>query len=142
MGGTTQDADFQRDTHETFCAECEEHIESATTALLRLEKAGKAWHETPKLQRQFFKDLETLKEAAGTLKIKDFEGVLELLETTLSPLHEKKGMDLSEADYQLLYEVIDLINELILIKPKEKGRKPLCNRIQKLLSEIKPKKQS
>ena len=142
MSGTTQNADFESEQYETFCAESEERIESAITALLRLEKSGKNWHETSNAQKQFFQELKLLKESSQNSKLQDFQIVVALMETTLSPLKDKKGLTLSETDYQSLYEAIDLINELILLKAKDKGRKKLCNNIQKLLSDIKPIKHS
>ncbi len=138
MKNAKKETDFEKELFETFCNECEERIESITTALLALEKANTSWDQSPDLSSQFFRDLHSLKGGARAVNLEDLEKLTQQVESVLAPLKEKSGYGLSEEQYQSLFEIIDLINELVLVPPNDSKRKELSEMLSEKIGVISP----
>ncbi|EKD81556.1 MAG: hypothetical protein ACD_39C01749G0002 [uncultured bacterium] len=104
------DSEFNKRLLETFRIEAEEHIRTVINGLIELEKSP-APEKYSQLIETTFREIHSLKGAARSVNLREFELVCQPLETIFSRL--KLNEIAFEADlFNLLHRVIDFLTEL------------------------------
>ena len=107
-----RDSEFNRRLLQTFRIEAEEHIHRVTSGLIELEKSPLP-ERYAQLIEAIFREFHSLKGAARSVNLREFELLCQPLETIFS--HLKLGkISLEPRLFDLLHRVIDFLTELNL----------------------------
>lgn len=139
---SSEEAQFEQELFETFRTECEERVESVTSALLSLEKSEATWDTMPDVRAQFFREIHSLKGGARAVNVKDIEQLMMEIESCLSPLKEGSGYELRDEDFQALFEILDTVNDVMMLEPNASERKEKCAKLHEKIQHIHPQKAS
>ncbi|OGK08618.1 MAG: hypothetical protein A2W80_03860 [Candidatus Riflebacteria bacterium GWC2_50_8] len=103
------DSEFNRRLLQTFRVEAEEHIHAVTSGLIELEKSPTS-ERYAQLIEAIFREFHSLKGAARSVNLREFEQVCQPLEAIFSRL--KRGeISLEPGLFDLLHRVIDFLSE-------------------------------
>ena len=106
---TQKDNDFLKRLLATFRVEAEEHIRAISSGLIELEKASTA-ERRQELIETIFREAHSLKGAARSVNLTDFEALCQSLEGVFAEL--KSGeVSLSPGFYDLLHRAVDSLNQ-------------------------------
>ncbi|EKD84428.1 MAG: hypothetical protein ACD_39C00056G0003, partial [uncultured bacterium] len=123
------DAEFNKRLLKTFRIEAEEHIQTVTNGLIELEKSP-ALERCTQLVETMFREVHSLKGAARSVNLREFEQVCQPLETVFSRIKLQK-FALEPGLFDLLHRVIDFLGGLIATL--EEKRTPAQRATQKEL---------
>jgi len=106
---TQKDNDFLKRLLATFRVEAEEHIRAISSYLIELEKASTV-ERHPELIETIFREVHSLKGAARSVNLTNFEALCQSLEGVFAEL--KSGeISLSPDFYNLLHRAVDSLNQ-------------------------------
>ncbi|MBU1108886.1 MAG: hybrid sensor histidine kinase/response regulator [Candidatus Riflebacteria bacterium] len=105
------DSEFNKRLLDTFRGEAEEHIHTVTIGLIELEKSPSP-EKCTQLIETVFREIHSLKGAARSVNLREFEQVCQPLEALFSRL-KLAEISLESNLFDLLHRVIDFLTELI-----------------------------
>ena len=131
----SKESEFLKRIQATFRVEAEEHINSFTEGLIRLEKT-RSKEDSAGIVEMLFREIHSLKGAARSIGQKDIESVCQPLESLISTI-KKEGTNLSVGMFDLFHRIVKLLSELLLSGEAEKSAelKQNFNEIDCLLIE-------
>ncbi len=107
----SNDVEFNKRLLKTFKIEAEEHIQTVTNGLIELEKSPSS-EKCTQLIETMFREVHSLKGAARSVNLREFELVCQPLETVFSRL-KLNQIALESGLFDLLHRVVDFLVELV-----------------------------
>ncbi|MEI6141079.1 MAG: response regulator [Mariniphaga sp.] len=138
----SKESEFLKRIQATFRVEAEEHINSFTEGLIRLEKT-RSKEDSAGIVEMLFREIHSLKGAARSIGQKDIESVCQPLESLISTI-KKEGTNLSVGMFDLFHRIVKLLSELLLSGEAEKSAElkqnfnEILNQLRRAPSGIKP----
>ncbi|PKL50642.1 MAG: hybrid sensor histidine kinase/response regulator [Candidatus Riflebacteria bacterium HGW-Riflebacteria-2] len=125
----SSDVEFNKRLLKTFRVEAEEHIQTITSGLIELEKSP-APEKCTQLIETMFREVHSLKGAARSVNLREFEMVCQPLETVFSRV-KLNQIALESGSFDLLHRVVDFLGGLVATL--EEKRTPAQRSLQKEL---------
>ncbi|MHB1240597.1 MAG: hybrid sensor histidine kinase/response regulator [Gammaproteobacteria bacterium] len=122
--------DFLKKLLVTFRVEANDHLKAMSAGLLELEKIP-ASERQGEIIEGIFRNAHSLKGAARAVNLTDIESVCQSLESVFSAM---KGKELASTPplFDLLYQTVDVLNELLTPQLEESGKSKIAALIGRL----------
>lgn len=105
------DEEFLPKLREAFAIEAREHLQATTAGLLELEKAGETPRQKPLIET-IFREIHSLKGAAGAVSRTDLQTVCQALEDVFSAW-KRQPVRVSAEGFDTLNRAVDLVGRLL-----------------------------
>ena len=129
----SKEIEFLKRIQATFRVEAEEHINSFTEGLIRLEKT-RSKEDSAGIVEMLFREVHSLKGAARSVGQKDIESICQPLESLISTI-KKEGTNLSVGMFDLFHRIVKLLSELLLSGEAEKSPE-LKQNLNEILNQL------